>query len=54
MAMSHNRLKQLELALKNERFKSLMLLKLIEKLTPKEEMQKAINELAEELGFKQV
>jgi hypothetical protein len=53
MAMSHNLL-ELELALKNERFKSLMLLKFIEKLTPEEEMQKAINELAEELGFKQV
>lgn len=42
--------KELE-ELKKERFKTLMMLKLMEKITPKDEMQKALKELAEELGI---
>lgn len=43
--------KQLE-ELKTATMKQLVLMKLIEKLTPKEELAKALNELAEELGVK--
>jgi integrase len=43
--------KQLE-ELKSATFKQLALMKLMEKITPKEEMQKAIIELAEEFGIK--
>lgn len=38
--------------LKKATFKQMALMKIIEKLTPKEEMQKAIEELAEEFGIK--
>jgi len=44
--------KQLE-ELKKATFKQMILLKLIEKLTPKQEMQKAIEEIANELGLKE-
>ena len=43
--------KELE-KLKSESFKNLAMLKLMEKITPKEEMQKAIIELANEFGIK--
>ena len=42
--------KQLD-ELKKATFKQMVLLKLIEKITPKEQMEKALRELAEELGF---
>jgi integrase len=43
--------KELE-KLKAESFKNLAMLKLMERITPKEEMQKALMELAEEFGIK--
>ena len=40
--------------LKKATFKQMVLLKLIEKITPKEQMEKALKELAEELGLPKV